>query len=126
MLFCSRSTVYRVVKAYRAGQWAGLAEERRTGQAGPRRRLTGLAPALRRSVLAILHSVPRLCGWCRTRWSCATIALELQARRGIVVSGETVRRWLHELGWVWKRAKLRAKDDDPAAGGETGADSLRF
>jgi hypothetical protein len=30
-----------------------------------------------------------------------------------VVSGETVRRWLPELGWVWKRAKLRAKDDDP-------------
>jgi hypothetical protein len=29
------------------------------------------------------------------------------------VSGETVRRWLQDLGWVWKRAKLRAKDDDP-------------
>jgi hypothetical protein len=64
-------------------------------------------------VLAIVSRVPRLCGWCRTRWSCAPIALELQARRGIVVSGETVRRWLHELGWRWKRAKLRAKDDDP-------------
>lgn len=113
VLFCSRSTVYRVVKAYRAGQWAGLAEETEGGQAGSRWRLPGLAPPLRRSVLAILHSVPRLCGWCRTRWSCATIALELQARRGIVVSGETVRRWLPELGWVWKRAKLRAKDDDP-------------
>jgi len=24
-----------------------------------------------------------------------------------------VRRWLHELDWVWKRAKLIAKDDDP-------------
>jgi transposase len=105
VLFCSRSTVYRVVKAYRAGQWEGQAES-------PQRR-PGLALALRRSVLAILQSVPRLCGWCRTRWSCATIALELQARRGSVVSGETVRRWLPELGWVWKRAKLRAKDDDP-------------
>jgi hypothetical protein len=29
------------------------------------------------------------------------------------VSGETVRRWRHELGWVWKRAKLRAQEDDP-------------
>jgi hypothetical protein len=57
--------------------------------------------------------VPRLSGWCRTRWSCATIALELQAQRGVVVSGETMRRGLQELGWVWKRAKLRAKDDDP-------------
>lgn len=112
-LFCSRSTVYRVLRAYRAGQWAGLGEGTADGAVGSRRPLPGLAPALRRSVLAILHSVPRLCGWCRTRWSCATIALELRARWGIVVSGETVRRWLAELGWVWKRAKLRAKDDDP-------------
>jgi transposase len=102
-----------VVKAYRAGQWAGLAEETEDGQAGFGWRLPGLTPPVRRSVLAILHSVPRLCGWCRTRWSCATIALELQARRGIGVSGETVRRWLAELGWVWKRAQLRAKDGDP-------------
>jgi transposase len=117
VLFCSRSTVYRVVKAYRAGQCAGLAtrelrEELGEAESRPRR-LSVLAPALVRSVLAVVHSVPRLSGWCRTRWSCATIALELQARRGLVVSGETVRRWLHELGWVWKRAKLRAKDDDP-------------
>jgi hypothetical protein len=25
---------------------------------------------------------------------------------------ETLRRWIHEVGWVWKRAKLVAKDDD--------------
>jgi hypothetical protein len=37
----------------------------------------------------------------------------LQATRGLVVSAETLRRWLHESGWVWKRAKLVAKDDDP-------------
>jgi transposase len=113
VLFCSRTTVYRVAKAYRAGQWAGGAEAEESGQAGPSQRLRVLAPALTRAVLAIVTSVPRLCGWCRTRWSCATIALELQARRGVGVSGETVRRWLQDLGWVWKRAKLRAKDDDP-------------
>src|SRR5262245_59875796 len=110
VLFWSRSTVYRVVQAYLGGQleWAG--EEDRLGG---RRRLRGLSPALKRSVLAIVNRVPRLCGWCRTRWSCATIALELQARRGITVSAETVRRWLHALDWEWKRAKLVAKDDDP-------------
>ena len=31
----------------------------------------------------------------------------------MTVSAETMRRWLHEIGWVWKRAKLVAKDDDP-------------
>ena len=39
--------------------------------------------------------------------------MELHLRRGVRVSAETVRRALHELGWVWKRAKLAAKDDDP-------------
>jgi transposase len=111
VLFCSRSTVYRVVKAYRAGEleWALGAE----APGCPQVRRTILSPALKRSILAILKAVPRTCGWCRTRWSCATVALELQARRGVAVSAETVRRWLHELGWEWKRAKLIAKDDDP-------------
>jgi len=110
VLFCSRSTVYRVVRAYRAGDLEGLGEE---GVASPLARRPVLGPALKRSVLAILHAVPRACGWCRTRWSCATIALELQARRGLVVSAETVRRGLHALDWEWKRAKLVAQDDDP-------------
>jgi transposase len=114
VLFCSRSSVYRVVKAYRKGhvEVALESEGAERGQAGGR----VLGPALARSVLAILHAVPRACGWCRTRWSCATIALELQARRGLTVSAETVRRWLHEVGWEWKRAKLIAKDDDPQRG----------
>ena len=110
VLFCSRSTVYRVVRAYRAGDLEWL-EVEGTGSSLARR--VGLSPTLSRSVLAILQAAPRACGWCRTRWSCATVALELQARRGVAVSAETVRRWLHALGWEWKRAKLVAKDEDP-------------
>jgi transposase len=112
VLFCSRSSVYRVVQAYRAGHWESWAEGEGAEEKGLRPRPV-LSPALKRSVLGILKSAPRLCGWCRTRWSCATVALELFVRRRITVSSETVRRWLHELGWGWKRAKLRAKDDDP-------------
>jgi transposase len=110
VLFCSRSSVYRVVRAYRAGT---LTAEALAEEDASRVRLRTLTPSLKRSVLAILKTVPRACGWCRTRWSCATLALEVQARRGVQVSAETMRRWLHELGWVWKRAKLAAKDDDP-------------
>jgi transposase len=113
VLFCSRSTVYRVVAAYRAGQWDGLGEEEEPGPEHSLRCRMVLAPALKRSVVAILHSVPRLCGWCRTRWSCATIAVELYTRRKIAVAAETMRRWLHALDWEWKRAQLSAKDDDP-------------
>ncbi len=64
-----------------------------------------LLPTLRRSLLALLKATPRAYGWGRTRWSCATLALTLQAKRGITVSAETMRRWLHEFGWVWKRVK---------------------
>jgi hypothetical protein len=56
---------------------------------------------------------PRACGWGRTRWSCATLALTLPSKRGLTVSAETRRRWLDERGWVWKRPTLVATDHDP-------------
>src|SRR5262245_42507216 len=74
VLFCARSTVYRVVQMYRVGQWDELGEEEAT-EKPDRRRPTLLSPTLRRAVLGILHSTPRICGWCRTRWRCATVAL---------------------------------------------------
>lgn len=110
-LFCSRSSVYRTVRAYHAGT-LGLACDDQGRLAAPVR-TTVLTLSLQRSVLALLKAVPQTYGWCRTRWSCATLALTWQTKRGITVSAETMRRWLHELGWVWKRAKLVAKDDDP-------------
>jgi putative transposase len=111
VLFCSRSSVYRTVRAYRAGL-LGLAPDDK-GRLQPPVRTTALVPTLRRSLLALLKAPPRVHGWCRTRWSCATLAATLRTTRGITVSAETLRRWVHEVGWVWKRAKLVAKDDDP-------------
>jgi putative transposase len=110
-LFCSRSSVYRTVRAYRAGT-LGL-EPDEEGRLTPPVRTTVLVPTLRRSLLALLKAPPHAYGWCRTRWSAATLALTLQTTRGVTVSAETMRRWLHEVDWVWKRAKLVAKDDDP-------------
>src|SRR5215218_3678182 len=111
LLFCSRSSVYRSVRAYRTGT-LGL-EPDDDGRLRPPVRTTVLVPTLRRSLLALLKAPPRAYGWCRTRWSCATLAATFQANRGLTVSAETMRRWVHEVGWVWKRAKLVAKDDDP-------------
>jgi transposase len=111
VLFCSRSSVYRAVCAYRKGTLT--LEHDDHGRLTPPVRTTVLAPTLRRSLLALLKTTPHADGWCRTRWSCATLALTLQTKRGVMVSAETMRRWLHEVGWVWKRAKLVAKDDDP-------------
>ena len=111
VLFCSRSSVYRTVHAYQTGKLSW--EHDAQGQLLPPVRTTMLVPTLRRSLLALLKASPRAYGWCRTRGSCATLAATLQTKRGITASAETLRRWVHEVGWVWKRAKLVAKDDDP-------------
>ncbi len=111
-LFCSRSSVYRLVADYRAGHLdLGLAVEPEGDAAAvpPRRNRA----SLKRSLRALLKRVPAAFGWCRTRWSCATLALELRTRRGISVAPDTIRRWLHQLGYVWKRARHVAKDNDP-------------
>lgn len=111
VLFCSRSSVYRTVRLYRAGQ-LGLTVDA-DGQLAAPVRTTVLLPVVQRSLQALLKAPPRAYGWCRTRWSCATLAAQLTTKHGLAVAAWTVRRWLHELGWVWKRAKLVAKDDDP-------------
>jgi transposase len=109
-LFCSRTSVYRAVSAYRRGHLdLGLAVEAASTARTPRRPRA----SLKRSVLALLKRAPQAFGWCRVRWSCATLAAELKTRRGVALSQETVRRWLHEAGYVWKRARHAARDDDP-------------
>jgi len=105
-LFCSRSSVYRIVNAYHAHRLDELFDK-------PPAQAAWLSPSLRRSLVALLRKVPAAYGWCRTRWSCATLAAQLTLQRGIAVSASTMRRWLHALGWVWKRAQLVARDDDP-------------
>ena len=110
-LFCSRSRVYRIVRLYHTGHVGFTVDP--DGQLAAPVRTTVLRPWLKRSLGALLKSTPRAYGWCRTRWSCATLAMELKVKHGLEVSTWTVRRWLHEMDWVWKRAKLVAKDDDP-------------
>jgi transposase len=110
-LFCSRSSVYRTVQAYQAGTLRLVRDAQ--GRFLPPPRPTGLTLALQHGLLALLATGPQAYGWCRTRWSCATLALTLHTQHGVAVSAETVRRWLHALGWVWKRAKLIAKDNNP-------------
>lgn len=105
-LFCSRSSVYRTVKSYRQGRFPVTPQEEEQPL------LVRLLP-WERWLLSLLGQVPRVFGWCRTRWSCATLALELQMRRGYGLSRETIRRTLHRLGYVWKRARPRARDNDP-------------
>jgi putative transposase len=111
VLFCSRSSVYRIIHLYHAKKLGFPVDE--DGQLAAPVRTTVLRPWVKRSLVALLKAPPRTYGWCRTRWSCAALALELHTKQRLEVSAWTVRRWRHALGWVWKRAKLVAKDKDP-------------
>jgi hypothetical protein len=103
-----------MVRAYRAGSLGiRIAPD---GQLSIAVQTTLFRPWLTRSLGAIRKKAPRAYGWCRTRWRWATLAATRQAKHGIEVSAETVRRWLHAMDWVWKRAKLIAQDDDPHRG----------
>ena len=42
------------------------------------------------------------------------------------MSTETLRHWLHELGWEWKRAKGVAKYNDPEGVGKLARIRLAF
>jgi len=111
VLFCSRASVYRTVRAYREGSLAWAYDD--DGPLVPPVRRTMWLATRRRSLVALRKAPPRAYGWCRTRWSGATLALTWQATRGITVSADTMRRWIHEVDGVWKRPTRVAKDDDP-------------
>jgi hypothetical protein len=62
-LFCSRSSVYRIVRAYRNGT-LGLCHDD-PGHLLPPVRPTVLMPWLKRALLALLKAWPQRYGWCR-------------------------------------------------------------
>lgn len=96
VMFCSRTSVYRIVAAYQSGE-IGI-EFSEEGIPRSPIRTTVLMPFVKVTLLGLLKKSPQALGWCRTRWSCALLAMELKARRGIEVSAETMRRWLGEIG----------------------------
>ena len=71
-LLCSRSSVYRIVRAYRTGRLGVRIDQ--DGQLSVAVQTTILMPWLTRSLSAMRKATPRASGWCRTRtrWSCAT------------------------------------------------------
>lgn len=108
-LFCSRSSVYRSLAAWRSGAVAlsSSATLPRSWWSHP------LADGVRQKLTRLLSHPPEAFGWRRARWSCACLAVVLSRDLGCRVSAETVRRWLHQTDFVWKRVSLVARDDGP-------------
>jgi hypothetical protein len=96
-------SVYRSVKAYRAARL----DWRRDDQSSP-----GLS-RWQKTLRSLIKLSPRVLGWCRVRWSCAALSMTLAVLAQIKVSRETIRLELKAAGYVWKRAKLKGRDDDP-------------
>lgn len=66
----------------------------------------------------VLQKTPRDFGYFRSRWTCEILAELLRQEHQIAVSGETVRRGLHELGFAWRRPRPTVGREDPEYAGK--------
>jgi transposase len=106
VLFCSTATIARWKGRFEAGGADALSEEKR-GRASA---LGGWAVLV---VAWVKTLTPRDFGYCRSRWCCAALALALRDTGRVRVSADTVRRWLHGAGLVWRRPRPVLKPKDP-------------
>jgi putative transposase len=61
----------------------------------------------------VMHKTPRDFGYFRSRWTCELLARQLRQEYDIRLSGEAVRRALHELGFAWRRPRPVLGPTDP-------------
>ena len=61
----------------------------------------------------LTEKTPRDFGYFRSRWSCETLAETLAWEAGVRLSGETGRRTLRRVGWVWRRPRPIVGPTDP-------------
>jgi putative transposase len=107
VLFCSSATIARTQKAFVAG---GVPALQASGR-GRKRVFGGVFLTL---VLEwVQHCSPRDFGFLRSRWCCGTLVLLLVETTAAQVSAETVRRWLHAGGMVWRRPRPVIGRKDP-------------
>jgi putative transposase len=107
VLFCSSATIARTQKAFVGGGVDALQARRR----GRRKVLGSVFVTL---VLEwVQHCCPRDFGFVRSRWCCGTLVLLLIESTSLQVSAETVRRWLHAGGMVWRRPRPVIGRKDP-------------
>jgi len=106
-LYCSSRTIDRWARRFRQGGLAALGGQ---PSGAPVRLGAGWATLV---VTWVLMLTPRAFGLCRSRWCCATAALLLWRHHAVAVSRETVRRWLHAAGLVWRRPRPVLARTDP-------------
>lgn len=106
LLRVSRASVYNWIAAWRAEKAAGLHERPPSG------RWHLLNEQGHQWLDALLSSTPEEHGYQASGW---TVPLLLRAaeQAGYVLSGRTLRRAIHRLGWRWKRPRYVLGRPDP-------------
>jgi len=61
----------------------------------------------------LISHTPRDFGFFRSRWSCGLLAMLLWEQHGTRLGAETVRRGLHQIGFVWRRPRPVVGPCDP-------------
>jgi transposase len=61
----------------------------------------------------LINHTPRDFGFFRSRWSCGLLALLLSEQHSVRLGAETVRRGLHQMGFVWRRPRPVVGPRDP-------------
>lgn len=107
MLFCSSRTISRWKDRFHHEGIEALTEQRR---GRPREFAAFWVQHVRRW---ILERTPGDFGLMRTRWCCGVIVMLLLEIHHLQVSRETVRRWLHHEGLVWRRPRPVVGPVDP-------------
>ena len=106
-LSTSAATIARV-KAWHVDGGADRVLAERRGQ---RADSGGCVGAFLRWVIA--RCTPEMFGYLRTGWTCDLLSKLMQSMIGVRWSRETVRRWLHRAGLVWRRPRPVVGPSDP-------------
>lgn len=113
----SRAEVARTLQAARSSvnRWCKWYEE--DGIEGLKDSTLGKPPELQGDVICnmlffLVDCAPEEFGYQRSRWSSELFAKVLWEHAGVKIHSSTLRRWLPDLGIVWRRAAptLRIKD----------------
>lgn len=107
LLFCSSRTIDRWVKRFHAEGVEGV-----TGRK-PGRPFRFAGGWVEVAIGWVTAQTPRDYGFLRSRWCCEAVALLMLRVHHVEVSRETVRRWLHRGGLVYRRPRPTLGPTDP-------------
>ena len=96
---CGEDVVRLWLHRYAQEGVASLEDERRSGRPPN-------DPLAREIVDTQASGSPRASGHVQSCWTVALLAAFLAVRFGVALSCSTVRRYLHQMGWRWRRPRL--------------------